>query len=258
MPWVEAAGDGAELVDAAGVTWTVSGALAWGADGAPLPARLEVDGDTLVVRVNAEGAAYPVTADPVLSAATTTMTGSAVNDYLGWSASSAGDVNGDGYDDVIIGAPGYDSSSDSDVGAAQIQHGYAVADGDGVYVGGEITTPQDCDDTDATVGASAVAYMDADGDGFGSTTLVTTCSGSTGTAATATDCDDARADVNPAATDVPNDTVDQDCDGVDATFGPIGNGGTTNGNGCSTAPAAPLTWLATLLALPVLVLRRRR
>jgi hypothetical protein len=73
--WLEAVGDGAELVDAAGETWTVSGALAWGADGAPLPAWLEVDGEALVVRVEAAGAAYPVTVDPVLEVATTALTG---------------------------------------------------------------------------------------------------------------------------------------------------------------------------------------
>ena len=73
--WLEAVGDGAELVDASGETWRVSGALAWGADGAPLPAWLEVEGDALVARVEAAGAVYPVTVDPVLSAATTTLTG---------------------------------------------------------------------------------------------------------------------------------------------------------------------------------------
>ena len=79
--WLEASGDGAELVDAAGESWTVSGALAWGADGAPLPAWLAVEGHALVVRVEAGGAVYPVTVDPVLSAPTTRLTGTA-NDYF--------------------------------------------------------------------------------------------------------------------------------------------------------------------------------
>ncbi|MBK8552539.1 MAG: FG-GAP repeat protein [Ignavibacteria bacterium] len=37
------------------------------------------------------------------------ITGEAVNNYLGHSVSSAGDVNGDGYSDVIVGANGYSS-----------------------------------------------------------------------------------------------------------------------------------------------------
>lgn len=34
-----------------------------------------------------------------------TLTGGAAGDYFGWSVAGAGDVNGDGYDDVIVGAP---------------------------------------------------------------------------------------------------------------------------------------------------------
>jgi hypothetical protein len=131
--WMAAAGEGVELVDAAGVTWTVSGALAWGgADGTPLPTWLEVEGDALVVRVDAEGAVYPVTVDPVLSAATTTLMGAAAYDSFGAAVSGAGDVNGDGYDDVIVGAFGCDLATDMNVGAVFVHQGYADEDGDGV------------------------------------------------------------------------------------------------------------------------------
>ncbi|MBK8981996.1 MAG: FG-GAP repeat protein [Ignavibacteria bacterium] len=41
------------------------------------------------------------------TAADVTMTGETTNNIFGNSVSSAGDVNGDGYTDVIVGAYGY-------------------------------------------------------------------------------------------------------------------------------------------------------
>jgi hypothetical protein len=41
------------------------------------------------------------------STADVILTGETVEDWLGYSVSGAGDVNNDGYDDVIVGAPGY-------------------------------------------------------------------------------------------------------------------------------------------------------
>ncbi|MBK6877125.1 MAG: FG-GAP repeat protein [Ignavibacteria bacterium] len=38
-----------------------------------------------------------------------TMTGEATNNYFGRAVSCAGDVNGDGYSDVIVGEPAYSS-----------------------------------------------------------------------------------------------------------------------------------------------------
>ncbi|MEZ4690309.1 MAG: FG-GAP-like repeat-containing protein [Ignavibacteria bacterium] len=58
------------------------------------------------------GAAMNNTADVIL-------TGEATNNYLGFSVSSAGDINGDGYSDVIAGAYGYSSTT----GRAYIYYG---------------------------------------------------------------------------------------------------------------------------------------
>lgn len=37
--------------------------------------------------------------------------GLGINNYFGYSVASAGDVNGDGYDDLIVGAYGYNSNT---------------------------------------------------------------------------------------------------------------------------------------------------
>ncbi|MDQ0463368.1 Ca2+-binding RTX toxin-like protein [Caulobacter ginsengisoli] len=52
------------------------------------------------------------------------LAGVAANDRSGWSAASAGDVNGDGYDDLIIGAPFADYNG-ADSGVAYILYGHS-------------------------------------------------------------------------------------------------------------------------------------
>ena len=72
------------------------------------------------------GAAYllhgPVTSSEDLSAAAAVFIGLGNHDNAGRSVSDAGDVNGDGFDDVLIGAPGADSSG-TDTGAAYLLYG---------------------------------------------------------------------------------------------------------------------------------------
>jgi hypothetical protein len=50
------------------------------------------------------------------------LTGAAANDNFGYTVSSAGDVNGDGYDDLIVGAPLNDAGG-TDAGRAYIYYG---------------------------------------------------------------------------------------------------------------------------------------
>ncbi len=118
------------------------------------------------IQVNSEGAVYPITIDPV-------STGIAGNpDWMGddadqagasfgTSVASAGDVNGDGYSDVIIGAPRFDEGASFDEGKAFVYHGSAA--------GLSITpnsTPDDVDQTDAFFGNSVASAGDVNGDGY--------------------------------------------------------------------------------------------
>jgi hypothetical protein len=55
---------------------------------------------------------YLGSSDGLSSSPALTITGRADGDILGYSAASAGDVNGDGYADILVGAPGADAGGD--------------------------------------------------------------------------------------------------------------------------------------------------
>ncbi len=80
--------------------------------------------------------------------------------YYGYSVASAGDVNGDGYADVIIGAP-FDSAGVSDEGTARVYLGSGLGLGSGTYVwrgrGEQVR---------AWYGRSVATAGDVNGDGF--------------------------------------------------------------------------------------------
>jgi len=105
--------------------------------------------------------------------------------------------------------------------------GYAAADGD-------------CDDTNAAINPGAMEscngtdencngqideglpvtlyYQDNDGDGYGNSALsLTDCRQPTGYVAASDDCDDNNAGINPGATEIADNGIDENCDGVDAT-----------------------------------------
>jgi len=79
--------------------------------------------------------------------------------YFGYPAATAGDVNGDGYSDVIVGAPFYTNGQDSE-GWAFVYHGGS---------GGLSATPNwtaESDQAGANFGYSARTAGDVNGDGF--------------------------------------------------------------------------------------------
>lgn len=74
--------------------------------------------------------------DTGASAADVKVTGQSVGDELGHSVSSAGDVNGDGYDDIVIGAPKNDGGG-TDAGRVYIFYGSSTLNNwDEVFITG--------------------------------------------------------------------------------------------------------------------------
>ncbi len=59
-----------------------------------------------------------------------TAGGERLGDQFGWAAGTAGDVNGDGYSDLVASAPGYDPPGSADAGRAYVYHGAADAPSD--------------------------------------------------------------------------------------------------------------------------------
>jgi hypothetical protein len=95
--------------------------------------------------------------------ATTTLQSNQAGAYFGAPVAGAGDVNGDGFDDVLVGAVTYDSGQ-TDEGAAFVFPGSAS----GVASGSPATaaTTIQSDQNDALLGVSVDGAGDVNGDGY--------------------------------------------------------------------------------------------
>ena len=79
-------------------------------------------GQELAILVEDAGAAYPLTIDPLMTSPAWTAESDQASALYGVSVATAGDVNGDGYSDVIVGRRGYDNGQ-ADEGRAFVYHG---------------------------------------------------------------------------------------------------------------------------------------
>lgn len=82
----------------------------------------------------------------------------------------------------------------------------------------------DCNDSDATVWKTTLAFVDLDGDGFHGEVIPNYCYGATlpqyyTTTTLGFDCDDNDAAINPAAAEVPDNGIDENCNGMEDDFG---------------------------------------
>ncbi|HIG11875.1 MAG TPA: hypothetical protein EYQ59_09505, partial [Planctomycetes bacterium] len=82
-----------------------------------LPSHIEVQrADRIRLVIDDTGAEYPLVIDPLITGTPDAVlesnvpwSGSFDSTLFGYSVSAAGDVNGDGYDDIVIGAYGFDN-----------------------------------------------------------------------------------------------------------------------------------------------------
>jgi hypothetical protein len=71
---------------------------------AVLPAQMKPITGGIRIVVEDNGAIYPITVDPLATTPSWTASGEATSDNFGYSVTTAGEVNGDGYSDVVVGA----------------------------------------------------------------------------------------------------------------------------------------------------------
>lgn len=86
----------------------------------------------------------------------------------------------------------------------------------------------DCDDNNPNVWQNGQFYVDADNDGYTVGSTVTLCYGTTpptgySLSSNGTDCNDNNAGIHPGATDIPDNGIDEDCNGSDASSTPTDN-----------------------------------
>jgi hypothetical protein len=133
------------------------------ASGRELPARMSGftrDGvQGIRIEIDARRAVWPVTVDPLATSADWQAGTEQAGAELGYSVASAGDVNGDGYSDVIVGAYKYDGGV-TDGGRALVYHGSAT---------GLAATPAmtlNGHSPEGWLGFSVATAGDVDGDGY--------------------------------------------------------------------------------------------
>ncbi|HJQ97522.1 MAG TPA: FG-GAP-like repeat-containing protein, partial [Candidatus Polarisedimenticolaceae bacterium] len=128
--------------------------------GSPVPVTIGTQAGSLVIVVEDAGAVWPITVQALASSPVWNIAINQADAHFGASVGTAGDVDGNGYSDVIVGAPDYDEG--------QPNEGKAF-----VYLGGpsglsiSFAWSAQSNQASAGFGFAVSAAGDVNGDGFG-------------------------------------------------------------------------------------------
>jgi hypothetical protein len=127
-----------------------------------------------------------------------------IEDYTINIGTVCADIDLDGYTDQACGGNDCDDNNNAiNPAATEICNGDIDDNCNGT-----------ADDTDNTVTGQGTWYADGDGDGYGAGAAIFACTAPANTVSNNEDCDDNAAAVNPAAQEICNAGIDDDCDGT--------------------------------------------
>ncbi len=156
-------GPGVAFVAGEAVVLRLGSLSARDATGRPLEVQRLMGDGMLRLQVDDTGATYPLELAAVISGlpatADWTLAWGATNTDFGYSVATAGDVNGDSYSDVIIGAPGFDGGQTNE-GKAFVFLGYVLG------LSGSPAWSKEPNQAEAQFGSSVASAGDVNGDGY--------------------------------------------------------------------------------------------
>jgi hypothetical protein len=157
---VEVDGEEARLVREVGAPLRWGELVAWDEEGKELPAWMEAVDGGVRIEVDDSEAVGSVVVDPLLTTEVWRVESEQASANSGYSVASAGDVNEDGYGDVVVGAYRYDNP-ETDEGAAFLYLGSAA----GLRTTAAATL--EANQAGAAFGRSVASAGDVNGDGYG-------------------------------------------------------------------------------------------